>query len=686
VVLSGGGPRSLAHAGVLQALDEMRIPVDLIVGTSGGALVGGFAAIGLSPEQVRDTLLHDFDFFGLFDDQPERRLEPMRLKERDFNYVGYGSMGIGPQGFRMLPGLTTGRRARLHLRRELAASIGHDDFSLLPTPFRAAATDLAAAQEQLFDGGDLAECMMASLAVPTVFAPVRVQGRLYSDGLLFDNLPVKAALERHPRAIVLVDVTTPIQRKESYESVVSVAMRLLDSSIGDNMRRQLEALRPGDVVLRPQAAELGNFDYAHAGIAFERGRQTALDAAAQLKPLALSPEAYARWKAARPLPLRRQAWTLAEVRVDPPALRALAQERLPLKLGQPIDLAALEAAINLLYTEGRFEDIDFHVVPLDGERARLELELREKSWGPNFLGLGFKLVSDLQGFDEFEVLAEWTRTGLDAWGAELRQRLFLGRVHGLESEWYQPLGSTPFYVAPGLQLQGRLGLMQANASADLGWVLGRCADLRAGVVAGRFWAPPPSSNDWSGGTDLGGLRLQLTVDSLDDPHFPSRGSYVRGALGEARRDLSSVAAFRYATGAGYQALHLGPHVILLGADVYSTLDSYAPVFQAPRQGGFLHMTGYPSGAFQGQEALAGKVIYYYRQRHPLAPFGETMVYGVALEMGQVYAGAIRQDAGREHYSASLLVGASSYIGPVYLAHGRNFEGGGVTYFFLGNPF
>jgi outer membrane translocation and assembly module TamA len=180
--------------------------------------------------------------------------------------------------------------------------------------------------------------------------------------------------------------------------------------------------------------------------------------------------------------------------------------------------------------------------------------------------------------------------------------------------------------------------------------------------------------------------MQLSVDSLDDPHFPSRGSYVRGVLGEARRDLSSPAAFRYATGTGYQALHLGPHVLLLGADVYSTLDSFAPAFQAPTQGGFLHMTGYSSRSLQGQEALEGKAIYYYRQHHPLAPFGETVVYGLGFEMGQVYAGPIRQDAGRERYCVSALVGASSYLGPVYLAHGRNFEGGGVTYFFLGNPF
>src|SRR6185369_4468596 len=116
--------------------------------------------------QVRDILQTDFDFFGLFEDRPQRRYDPMRVKERDFNYLGYGSMGIGKEGFRMLPGLSSGRRVRLRMRRELQAAIGSNDFSLLPTPFRAAATDLVKAQPRLFDDGDLADAMMASVAVP----------------------------------------------------------------------------------------------------------------------------------------------------------------------------------------------------------------------------------------------------------------------------------------------------------------------------------------------------------------------------------------------------------------------------------------------------------------------------------------------------------------------------------------
>ena len=686
LVLSGGGPRSLAHAGVLQALDEMRVPVDLIVGTSGGALVGGFAAMGLSGDEVSRELQGDFNFYDLFADRPDRAQVPLRVKERDFNYLAYGAMGIGPGGFRMATGLSSGRRVRLRLRRELAASIGQSDFSLLPTPFRAASTNLSDAKPQLFDHGDLAESMMASLAVPTVFAPVRIGGKLYGDGLLFYNLPITPALERHPKAIILVDLTSPIRAQPQFESLAGVALRLLDVSVGDSMQKELAALRPGDVVLRPKVGDLGNMDYDKSALAFERGREAVLENAAKLQPLALSPEAYARWKAKKAKALQRGAWTLKEVRVEPPRLRTQAMERLNLPVGAALDLKALEAGIDDWSSEGRFEDVDFHVVPLEGSQARLDLDLTEKPWAPNALGVGFKLVSDFEGFNEFEALLEWTRTGLDAWGAELRQRAFLGRVNGYEGEWYQPIPRTPLFLAPGVELKDRLGLLQADASLDLGLVLGRCAELRLGIQGGRFWSPQPTTNDLAGGVDLAGTRAQVAVDSLDDPHFPSQGTYLRGTAGEARRDLSSPAAFRYGTGSAYQAVHAGPHVLIAGVDIYSTLDTFAPSFQAPHEGGFLHMTGYHSNALSGQEALAGKLIYYHRQRHPLAPVGETVVYGAALEMGQVYAGPIRQDAGQQRYSASLLVGASTYIGPLYFAHGRNFEGGGTSYFFLGNPF
>ena len=127
-----------------------------------------------------------------------------------------------------------------------------------PVRFRAAATDLVKAQPHLFERGELADAMMASLAVPTVFAPVHLDGTLYADGLLFDNLPVREALGLGAQHLVVVDLTTPIGEKRSYESVANVAIRLLDISVCDNMRQQLAALRPDDLLLRPDVSGIGN--------------------------------------------------------------------------------------------------------------------------------------------------------------------------------------------------------------------------------------------------------------------------------------------------------------------------------------------------------------------------------------------------------------------------------------------
>jgi NTE family protein len=689
LVLSGSGPRGLAHAGVMQALDELRVPVELVVGTSGGALVGGFASLGLGGAEIRDKLLADFNFFELFDDRVSRQKVPLRLKERDFNYLNL-AMGFGEGGgFRMSPGLSSGRRIRLRLRRALADAAGEDDFSQLPVPFRATATDLGAGRNVALDHGDLADAVMASLSVPAVFAPVELSGTVYADGLLFDNLPIEPALSRGPRAMVVVDLTTPIKEERDYKSVLSVATRLLDVSVGDNMRKQLALLRPQDVMLRPAVGDFGNMDYQRSAETYELGRQAVKEQEGKLKGLALGEKDYAAWKASRRAPLKPRRWILAQVKVEPAALESLALVHLPLALGKPLDLARLEKGLDDLSAGGRFEDLDYHIVPLDrdhSDEVRLELRLTEKRWGPNFLGVGLKLITDFEGFNQFETLLELTQSRRDHLGAEFRHRAFLGRVNGYEGEWYQPLGDTPFFLAPGATLQNRLGLLQLSASADLGLTMGSSAELRVGVQGGRFWSPPPGDNSLSGWVDLAGVRAQLALDSLDDPHFPSTGHYLKATAGEARTDFMSAPVYRFAGGGGYQAFHAGPHVALLGAEISSHWDSFTPVFAEPNLGGFLRLTGYHPGAFRGQELALGRLIYYYRVKRPLAVFGETLIFGTALELGQVYSGTIRQDAGRERASLSLLFGMRTVLGPLYLAHGRNAEGGGASYFFLGSPF
>ena len=116
------------------------------------------------------------------------------------------------------------------------------------------------------------------------------------------------------------------------------------------------------------------------------------------------------------------------------------------------------------------------------------------------------------------------------------------------------------------------------------------------------------------------------------------------------------------------------------------MDTDTPFFETNTTGGFLRVSGYTTGQFSGRESAFGRFIYYYNFRNPGSAFSDRMILGFSLEAGRAFDNGLVLDSGNLKYSSAVLVGINTVIGPAYLAHGFNFEGGGVSYFYLGNPF
>ncbi|MBL4743936.1 MAG: patatin-like phospholipase family protein, partial [Cycloclasticus sp.] len=188
LVLSGGGARGAAHVGVLKVLEQYRIPIDCIAGTSMGALVGAAYASGNSVADM-ETLLAGLNTNKLFVDKPPRAERDIRRKQEDRSLLFSPDLGLGSIGGDTLPkGLVTGVQLESVLR-ELSAP-GYLDFDALPIPFRAVSTDLVTGKAVVFDKGELASAMRASMSVPIAIAPVEVDGKLLVDGMLVNNMPV----------------------------------------------------------------------------------------------------------------------------------------------------------------------------------------------------------------------------------------------------------------------------------------------------------------------------------------------------------------------------------------------------------------------------------------------------------------------------------------------------------------
>src|SRR5271169_744534 len=196
LVLSGGGARGMAHIGVLKVLEDLRIPIDCIAGTSMGAIVGGLYASGMTARQI-DATMRSLDWQEAFRDAPPRRDLAFRRKQDDRNFLVTLPLGL-KHGKILLPkGLIQGQKLQQTLRQLTLPFSNSTQFDLLPTPFRAVATDLVTGGAVLMDKGDLAIAMRASISAPGVFAPVETQGLLLVDGGLAENLPISVARAMH---------------------------------------------------------------------------------------------------------------------------------------------------------------------------------------------------------------------------------------------------------------------------------------------------------------------------------------------------------------------------------------------------------------------------------------------------------------------------------------------------------
>ncbi len=269
LVLSGGGAKGFAHIGVLQVLDSLGVRPDLVVGTSIGAMVGALYASGLSARQI-DSLtrsLPPFDSRPVIASRAPHEwgsLPPAVLWEQ-----GTGGFVLATGGLRELQ--LNALLNRVLLRANLLA---RGDFDRLPIPFRAVATNLRNREAVVLRSGDLAQAVRASIAVPLVFSPERIDDQTYTDGGISANVPIGAARAAGARRVIVVDLRDrPAGDSVVLSSPEAVAGRLA----GFLFAQPLDSLGPDDVSVRPDVRGVANlrFDAATRDRMLVNGRLAA---------------------------------------------------------------------------------------------------------------------------------------------------------------------------------------------------------------------------------------------------------------------------------------------------------------------------------------------------------------------------------------------------------------------------
>jgi len=228
VVLSGGGAKGVAHIGALKVIEEAGIPVDIITGTSMGSIVGGLYSIGYRAN-VLDSIVRTQDWNALLLDREDLSLQ--RIAERQKQYTYMISTGITlkkSKGLSASGGIIKGKNLRGLFERLTSGYNDSIDFNTLPIPFACVATDMVNFTEYVFHSGVLPQAMRASMAIPAVFTPVRIDGKVLVDGGMRNNYPADVA--RDMGADIIIGVAVPDEEKtaDDLESTTSILKRIVD--------------------------------------------------------------------------------------------------------------------------------------------------------------------------------------------------------------------------------------------------------------------------------------------------------------------------------------------------------------------------------------------------------------------------------------------------------------------------
>ncbi|MDE2878844.1 patatin-like phospholipase family protein [Candidatus Palauibacter soopunensis] len=690
LALGGGAARGLAHVGVLEWLEEHRIPVDAIAGTSVGGLVGGSYAAGRTALEVRD-MVADIDWDRLFRGDVEYGLKSYRRKEDRRGYPVRPEFGWR-DGPRVAQSLDPGHEVELLLSRVALPHVDPIDFDDLPIPFRAVATDLEGAAVAELGSGSLASALRATMSIPGVFHPVERDGLLLADGGLLNNVPADVVSRMGVDVVIAVNVGAPLATREDMRSLVNVAGQAIGIMMTERSRSVMS--RHADHILAPPVQDISAIDWRRFDTIRAIGYRAAAEAGESLAYLSLSPAEWARHVEARrsrrpPPPAEPRFVRVAGV--DRRSAEEIVQAVEPV-LGTALDPDELELRLTRLAGGGRYGSLGYGLAR-EGNRTGIAIRARDKPHGPPFLNLALEVEDRTGAGWEASVGTRFTVLDAGSREAELRLDLSIGPDPDALLDYYLPVAGSPVFLAPRIGFDSRRQWIAAEtdgispsyrtrrvgAGADVGVALGRAGELRIGyeaaIVVARVDDGTPLLQDIDGREH--GARVKFVYDGQDDWLLPRSG--IRIAI-EARR-LASAAGqstgFAEARIRSSMFLPIGGRgrVFLLLAGTEAFDDRLVPLYQSTLGGPF-RLSTFERDEFRGvRTAYAG--TGYLHQFGRLPDFMGGPIHGGAwIETGWIETGTALPEARHAdlapNLSAGLLVDTllGALLGGASIAEGR----------------
>ena len=216
VVLGGGGARGASHIGVLKYIEELGIPVDFVAGTSMGSIIGGFYALGYTPDELTD-LIAGIDWSEYIGNKNDRTMMSYEMRKRNsttifnvpFSDESFFDSDPNAKFVSQLPSAYVNNSSLVNLFNDLCVGYQEEmDFNDLPIPFACVATDMISGKEVVLRSGSVPTAMRASMAIPGLFSPVKMGDMVLVDGGLVNNFPADVLREMGADIIIGVEVTS----------------------------------------------------------------------------------------------------------------------------------------------------------------------------------------------------------------------------------------------------------------------------------------------------------------------------------------------------------------------------------------------------------------------------------------------------------------------------------------------
>ncbi len=718
LVLSGGGAKGSAHIGILKVLEEKRIPVDIIVGTSMGSYVAGMYAMGLSAEEVERTTLA-IDWNKGYQDKVGRDELSLRKKQQSEKYQLRTDIGVNGDAVQFPDGFFQGQSMASLLRHATSNLPAQKSFDDLPIPYRAVATDMETVTPFVLEGGSLAKAMQASMSIPGALKPVEWEGHILADGGTVNNMPVDVAKGMGADVVIAVDIGARLRTRESLKSGLAMIDQLTTymTQVGTDKQRAL--LGPQDILLTPEFGNMGIADFSLMPEGIKQGEAVANRAATQLDALSLSPREYAVYRnqklsrraerSGQPAYYIDKVEILNKSRLSDETVRAM----LKVKPDKIQTNESLEAGIRRLYALESFDRITYEVEERDGENV-LVVDASEKNWGPGYLNFQFGFSDDFESSSNYNVGMSYTLTNLNEWGAEWLTEASLGTAKHLKTDFYSPLEpSQTFYGEASFaydKTQRRIflpedtestqGLSYVDSeygftSADLavGWNRQPWSRISLGLEGKVGGIDVRNISDASVDASSWGPYVRFEHDTLDSRYFPYEGAYwdIKGGYSTVRLDNNEDIDDRY-EGINYHLSMIKPwswdrhslNLLLEGGG--STSQEEYPLF-VQDLGGLFRMSGFQRYQLSGRYSLFGGLRYIYRVvDNDFGALRAPLYLGGSLEQGGVWDKGEDISIESSFTGGSVYVGIESFLGPIFLGYGMAEGGNNMFYLQLGTTF